>query len=220
MADMKDFGAMDIDDRGGVHDFHYEDAKHVQPNQGLTPSQTVGPFFAYGLTPGPYGYALSEIHKTVLTGEEIEGTPITLEGQVFDGAGNTVHDAVVELVQADHYGYYAGAERNHTFTGFGRSGTGANGPKGDTQFLFETIKPGPTQPNAAPCITLIIFMRGLLNHCITRVYFEGDDVSTDPILMQVSEARRNTLIAKELKPNHYRFDIHMQGEKETVFFDI
>jgi len=63
-------------------------------------------------------------------------------------------------------------------------------------------------------------MRGLLNHCITRVYFEGDDLSTDPILAQVPEARRNTLIAKHIQPNHYRFDIYMQGENETVFFDI
>lgn len=220
MADMKDFGAMDVEDRGGEHDYLYKDAKHIQPSEGLTPSQTVGPFFAYGLTPGPYGYPLPEIHKTNLAGDDIEGMPIKVEGQIFDGGGNTVHDAFVELIQADHKGHYASPERNDAFTGFGRMGTGANGAKGDTRFIFETIKPGITQEDAAPSLTLVIFMRGLLNHCITRVYFEGDDLSSDPILAQVPEARRDTLIAKEIKPNHFRFDIYMQGDNETVFFDI
>lgn len=220
MADMKDFGEMDVSDRGGKHDYHYDDAKHIPASPGLTPSQTVGPFFAYGLTPGAYGYPLEEIHTNNLVDDDMEGTRITIEGQVFDGTGSAVHDAVIELIQADHQGNYQSNTRNYAFAGFGRMGTGADGKEGDTRFVFNTIKPGITQEGGAPSITLIIFMRGLLNHCITRVYFEGDDLSSDPILSQVPEARRQTLIAKEITPNHYRFDIHMQGEKETVFFDI
>jgi len=222
MADMKEFGTMDVNDRGGKHDYHYEDAKHIPATAGLTPSQTVGPFFAYGLTPGAYGYPLSEMHLTKLAGDDVEGKRIIIEGQIFDGTGSSVHDAVVEIIQADDNGNYIKA-RNTAFTGFGRYGTGTNGPEangGDTRFVFETIKPGITQKDYASSITLVIFMRGLSNHCITRVYFEDDDVSSDPVLNQVPEARRNTLIAKHIQPNHYRFDIYMQGENETVFFDI
>lgn len=223
MADMKEFGEMDITDRGGKHDYRYEDAKHIPATGGLTPSQTVGPFFAYGLTPGAYGYPLTEMHTTKLASNEVEGERIIMEGQIFDGTGGSVHDAVVELVQADHNGNYSNSARNSAFTGFGRCGTGPDGPEangGDTHFKFETIKPGVTQNGAASSLILIIFMRGLLNHCITRVYFEGDDTANDPILNQVPVARRQTLIARKTGPNQYRFDIYMQGENETVFFDI
>jgi protocatechuate 3,4-dioxygenase alpha subunit len=220
MADMPGFGRMDVSDRGGPHDFSYEDARSVPASPGLTPSHTVGPFFAYGLTPGPYAYPLHEIHRTDLASAAVPGMRLMIEGQVFDGTGAPVHDAMVELLQADSSGIYAAAPRNDGFTGYGRCGTGAEGRGGDTHFRFRTIKPGVTLPGAAPFLTLIVTMRGLLNHCITRMYFPGDDVSRDPVLSQVPRHRRHTLLAKEAAPDRYRFDIHMQGENETVFFDI
>ena len=150
MADMPVFGAMDPDDRGGAHDYAYEDAGRVPSSPGPTPSQTVGPFFAYGLTPGAYGYPFREIHRSQLAGPEVEGTPITLEGQVFDAAGAAVHDAMIELLQADGSGRYVTEPRNDGFTGYGRVGTGAGGPSGDTHFRFRTIRPGATRPGYAP----------------------------------------------------------------------
>lgn len=220
MAEMQDFGKMDLSDRGGAHEFEYGDQSSTEASAGLTPSQTVGPFFAYGLTPGPYGYPLREVHRTDLAPAEVAGARILLEGQVFDGAGAPVHDAVIELVQADHAGAYVDAPRNDGFTGYGRCGTGAEGREGDTHFRFRTIKPGVTMPGAAPFLTLIVTMRGLLNHCVTRVYFPGDALSLDPVMRQVPPERRQTLVASEVAPGRYRFDIRMQGPDETVFFDL
>lgn len=223
MADMHGFGKMDWNDRAGKHDFFYGDAEATPPTRGVTPSQTIGPFFAYGLTPGPYGYAHDEIHTSHLAGDATEGEAITIEGRVFDGNGVSVHDAMVEIIQADAAGRYAREPRNDGFTGYGRFGTGASGKEedgGDTHFRFHTVKPGATQEGAAPFITVIVTMRGLLNHYITRLYFPDDDLSTDPVLQQVPEDRRQTLICRQLKGNRYGFDIHMQGDRETVFFDL
>lgn len=220
MADMHGFGKMNLEDRGGKHDYEYEDGRQVTATDGLTPSQTIGPFFAYGLTPGPYGYAYSEVHRTDLTGPDITGDTIVIEGQVFDGNGAPVHDALIEIVQADAGGAYATAPRNDGFTGHGRAGTGAGGPGGDTRFEFRTVKPGSTVPGHAPFVTVIVTMRGLLNHFITRAYFADDDHAGDPVLAQVPQERRATLIAALASPGRYRFDIHMQGPNETVFFDL
>lgn len=220
MADAEDVGAMDPDDKGGIHDYSYEDARSVPRSSGPTPSQTVGPFFAYGLTPGGYGYPLREIHRTALAGPEVAGDRITLEGQVFDAAGVSVHDAMVELLQADCNGTYAWERRNDGFTGYGRAGTGAEGPKGDTHFKFHTIKPGATLPEHAPFLTLILTMRGLLNHCVTRVYFPEDAWADDPVVLQVPQSRRATLVAEAIEPGRYRFNIRMRGDQETVFFDV
>ncbi len=223
MADKTLSNAMDINDRGGKHPFEYEDGQRVEASFGVTPSQTVGPFFAYGLTPGAYGYPLKDIHSSNLTGADRGKTTITLEGQVFDGDGASVHDALVEIIQADETGCYADSPRNDGFSGYGRCGTGSNGPAehgGDTRFSFVTIKPGSTGNGAAPFLTMIVTMRGLLNHCITRVYFEEDDLSSDPVLAQVPENRLHTLVARNVGTGRYRFDIHMQGENETVFFDL
>lgn len=220
MAEMQDFGKMDINDRGGKHTYEYDHAAQIPATPGPTPSQTVGPFFAYGLAPGPYGYAHEEIHETDLTTPDLEGTRIVIEGQVLDSSGMPVHDAVIEIVQADATGSYAEAPRNDGFTGYGRCGTGADGRDGKKAFEFQTVKPGATQTGAAPFITAIVTMRGLLNHCITRIYFPGDDVSGDPVMKQVPASRRHTLMARETGQNRYRFDVHMQGENETVFFDL
>ena len=220
MAEMQGFGKMDINDRGGKHTYEYDDVATTPATPGLTPSQTVGPFFAYGLTPGPYGYAHEEIHETDLTTPELDGERIVVEGQVLDSNGVAVHDAVVEFIQADASGAYASEPRNDGFTGFGRCGTGPDGKDGKKTYQFHTVKPGATQDGAAPFITVIVTMRGLLNHCITRIYFPGDDVSQDPVMKQVPAERRQTLMAQETGPGRYRFDIHMQGDNETVFFDL
>lgn len=206
-----------------AHEFSYPDEGRIQPTPGLTPSQTIGPFFAYGLTPRTYGYPLPEIHTNDLAGPDVAGTRITLSGKVFDANGDSVHDAMIELIQADSNGRYVTRPRNDSFTGYGRTGTGAQGPEaegGDTRFIFHTIKPGATGPGHAPFLTLIVAMRGLLNHCITRVYFPEDAWAEDPVMAFVPEHRRRTLLAMETSPQQYRFDIRMQGPEETVFFDL
>ena len=133
---------------------------------------------------------------------------------------------MVEIWQADAQGRYAhpadkrGA--NIRFKGFGRFGTGTDERN---RFAFETIKPGATEVGAAPHINVIVFLRGLLNHVYTRIYFpdEAEANATDPVLALVEEARRATLIATAgdaAEGTSYHFDIHMQGPLETVFFDL
>ncbi len=191
-----------------------------------TPSQTVGPFFAYGLTPGQYGYGHADVAGPVLRDGTTPGEAIRIEGCIYDGAGKTVPDAVVEIWQADGQGRYASqaaaAGANTAFTGFGRCGTGTL--PGD-MFVFETVKPGAPGDGQAPHATLVLFMRGLLTHLFTRIYFSDDAAlhTTDPVLAAVPDARRHTLVAQRRDTPQgpvYRFDIHMQGERETVFLDI
>lgn len=223
MADMHGFGKMDWSDRGGRHDYYYDDVATKKPSAGLTPSQTLGPFFAYGLTPGAYSYPHTEIHSNTLVTEAMEGDRITIEGHVYDGNGNSVHDAMVEIIQADSAGQYARKPRNDGFTGYGRFGTGATGKEevgGDTRFRFHTIKPGITKEGTASFITVVVTMRGLLNHYITRMYFPEDNLSRDPVVRQVPQKRRHTLVCRLIETGKYEFDIHMQGEQETVFFDL
>ncbi len=190
-----------------------------------TPSQTVGPFFAYGLTPEPYGYPLRSLVTGVLAEESSEGEPIRIVGQVFDGEGKVVPDALIEIWQADAAGRYAGSASggaNRPFIGFGRVGTGADP---ESRFIFETVKPGVAVPGQAPHIGVAVFMRGLLTHAYTRLYFSDEAAANaqDPVLARVPEARRATLIAERRETGRgivYRFDIHMQGARETVFFDV
>ena len=194
---------------------------------GQTPSQTVGPYFAYGLSPEQYGYGMTSIAGPELADETVPGSRIHIEGGVFDGKGEPVGDALIEIWQADAEGHYvrpAGA--NSRFTGFGRCGTGTHP---EMKFWFDTIKPGIATTDStgsgkpgAPHINVTVLMRGLLLHAFTRIYFpdEAEANTTDPVLLLVPEQRRHTLIATETAPGRYRFDIHMQGEDETVFFDI
>lgn len=183
-----------------------------------TPSQTVGPFFAYGLTAQQYGYNHSAVAGGDLRGDGVEGEPITLVGQVFDGEGNPVHDAMVEIWQADGEGRYPSKASNSAFSGFGRQGTGVDP---HMRFRFETIMPGAVDGTGAPHIDLIIFMRGALNHNYTRAYFEGHPANdSDPVLQAVPEQRRGTLMARHEASGIWVFNIHMQGEGETVFFDV
>jgi protocatechuate 3,4-dioxygenase alpha subunit len=160
-----------------------------------TPSQTVGPFFAFGLTPEQYGYPFNQVLPGRIEGN---GKRIVIVGQVFDGKGVAITDALVELWQEE---------------GVARQGTGTTI---DASFRFESVKP------SRPCIDVVVFMRGLLSHLYTRLYFDDEPQANeaDEVLASVLEDRRGTLIARHESPGHYRFDIHMQGEHETVFFDL
>lgn len=194
-----------------------------------TPSQTVGPYFAYGLTAEQYGYDHTQIARDVLVNSDTEGEHIRLIGRVFDGQGQAINDAMIEIWQANAAGRFnhpndARNDRklDSDFTGFGRFGTGTTA---DNHFEFSTVKPGSSQKGTAPYISVIVFMRGLPNHAYTRLYFsdEVDANNADPVLNKVEETRRPTLIAKRsetAKGIEYLFDIHMQGDLETVFFNF
>jgi len=197
----------------------------MHPRQ--TPSQTVGPYFAYGLSPDQYGYGeLSSLVGATLADEDTEGERVRIEGRVFDGAGEVIPDAMLEIWQADAQGRYAhpadARSSNATFTGFGRVGTGTDRLN---RYWFETVKPGAVDDTQAPHVNVIVFMRGLLTHAYTRLYFadEADANARDPVLATVPEERRSTLLAERHETPKgivYRFDIHMQGDRETVFFDL
>ncbi len=193
---------------------------------GLTPSQTVGPYFAYGLTPGGK-YAWNDAFSNDLVTPDAAGERIRVVGQVFDGDGAVIPDAMLEIWQADAQGRYANprdtrALPNASFKGFGRCGADANGG-----FSFDTVKPGvvpdPDGKPQAPHILLAVFARGMLLHLYTRIYFddEAELNAADPVLALVPAERRATLMAKrEAGGATYRFDVHLQGDDETVFFDI
>ncbi len=190
-----------------------------------SPSQTVGPYFAYGLTPEQYGYDFKAVAGNRLADETIEGERIRILGRVLDGAGNAVDDAMVEIWQADAQGRYAHPAdprgSNLAFRGFGRCGTGTDPER---RFIFETVKPGAVE-GQAPHITMCIMARGMLSHAFTRIYFsdEAEANAADAVLATVPEARRATLIAGREDSQAgaiYRFDVHLQGDQETVFFDL
>jgi len=183
-----------------------------------TPSQTLGPFFHDAL---PYAAGPN------LVSEGTEGERITVEGRITDGDGLAVTDALVEIWQADAQGRYNHPEdeqdkpRDEMFGGFGRAPTGEDG-----SFRFQTIKPGavPGLHDAmqAPHINICILARGVMKRMATRLYFAGEDSNRDdPVLNLVPEGRRRTLMAERAAGEPvYRMDIVLQGENETVFFDI
>jgi protocatechuate 3,4-dioxygenase alpha subunit len=188
---------------------------------GLTSSQTIGPFFHH---------ALLRDGQETLVRPETKGERVVIEGQVTDGAGAPVSDAMIEIWQANAAGRYDhpadGQDKpaDSAFHGFGRTGTDAAG-----RYRFETILPGPVPGRGnnlqAPHIAVSVFARGLLNHLATRIYFAGQPLNeTDPVLALIpDEAARRTLIATDVvgaPTRTYRFDIRLQGDGETVFFDI
>jgi protocatechuate 3,4-dioxygenase, alpha subunit len=189
-----------------------------------TPSQTVGPYFAYGLCPQQYDFDYKSLFTSVLADREAAGEHITIVGQVFDGDGNVVGDAMIEMSQVDANGHYPESREEILktgFHGFARMGTGTDPHK---RFIIETVKPGRANPDDAPHINVILTMRGMLLHTFTRIYFEDEAQANeqDAVLAAVPTERRGTLIARR-EPNSanvYRFDIRMQGDKETVFFDL
>jgi protocatechuate 3,4-dioxygenase alpha subunit len=188
----------------------------------LTPSQTVGPFFHNCLL-------RDGAHLPTLVRPETIGERIRLEGRVLDGDGAGVPDAMLEIWQANSFGCFQHpADRRElpldpAFTGFGRTGTDAEGG-----FWFETIRPGAVPFDAttlqAPHISIAIFGRGLLNHLFTRLYFADEPANAaDPILLRVPVERRDTLLARRDDRGGrtiYSLDLRLQGAGETVFFNL
>jgi protocatechuate 3,4-dioxygenase alpha subunit len=198
-----------------------------QRPDGITPSQTVGPYFKYGLTPNGE-YAWNDAFTNNLVTPDVSGERIRVEGTVFDGDGVPVPDCMLEIWQADAQGRFADPQDaralpNSSFRGFGRVGSDAKGG-----YVFDTIKPGPVaDPDGkpqAPHILLAVYARGMLLHLYTRIYFDDEAANAvDPVLALVPADRRATLIAKRktgaANPT-YALDIHLQGDNETVFFDV
>jgi protocatechuate 3,4-dioxygenase, alpha subunit len=182
----------------------------------LTPSQTVGPFFHDALVD-------EDRSKLVATGHP---SAVRIEGTVYDGAGEPVPDAMVEIWQANEAGRHEDPTDDREdpaldedFSGFGRSDTVKGG-----KFSFMTVKPGPVPGRdgslQAPHAMVSVFARGLLKRLVTRVYFpdEKDANSSDPILSSIEDPKlRESLIARE-DTGVLRFDIHLQGENQTAFF--
>jgi protocatechuate 3,4-dioxygenase, alpha subunit len=184
----------------------------------LTPSQTAGPYLALCL-PWPDGpYVVPA------------GTPgaITITGQMLDGAGEPVAEGLVETWQAGPDGRFAhpddprGSSQTPGFRGFGRCMTDPAG-----RYHIVTLRPGPLPAPGggceAPHLDVSVFARGLLDRVVTRVYFPDEQAANDadPVLRSVTApARRATLIAAPGPPGEFRFDIRLQGDRETVFFDV
>ncbi len=194
---------------------------------GPTPSQTVGPFFHYALPwrggadlvgDEPIGARpeLMPPEHDRLGGPKvkgaIEGEIIALEGVVLDGEGRPVPDALVEIWQADARGRYGNEQANGGFVGFGRACTDDEG-----RYRFRTVMPGAPGDGQAPHVVVGLFGRGLLKRLVTRIYFA--EAPDDPVLRLVPAARRGTLVARRLGST-FQFDIVLQGEHETVFFDV
>ena len=185
--------------------------KHVP-----TASQTVGPFFHIGLDP---------LCRGELAGSAVSGERVEIEGRVLDGDASPVPDALLEIWQADANGRYPSESENGElkgFRGFGRIPTDKNG-----RFRFTTIKPGsvegPDGAAQAPHLNVSVFMRGLLLRLVTRMYFPNEANDRDPVLSLVEPSRQATLIAHRsdlATPNVLRWNIVLQGEHETVFFEI
>ena len=186
-----------------------------------TPSHTVGPFYGYAL-PFPGGGDIAPV-----------GHPdtITVQGHVYDGEGNPLPDAFVELWGPDPEGNVSTTDgsirrdpasggylgRNGVeFTGWGRIQTDANG-----HWYARTLRPG-ARGRSAPYLSACVFARGLLVHLFTRIYLPGDEaaLAADPLLSGLDPARRDTLIAQDDGKGTYRFDIRLQGEGETVFLEF
>jgi len=187
---------------------------HPDPHRGplgQTPSQTVGPFFGYAL-PYPGGPDVRAAWQP---------DAIRLHGTVFDGAGDPIPDAIVEIWGADAAGRPS-PERGsfdrdqHGFTGFGRAAVDRDG-----HYSFTTVKPGPMREGSAPYLLVTLFGRGVTHHLFTRAYFddEAEANAADPLLSRVDVDRRDTLVARSDAPRSYRFDLRLQGDGETVFLD-
>lgn len=168
---------------------------------GPTPSQTIGPFFRFGM----------DWMQVDLVAPSDAGA-VTVAGRVIDGAGAPVPDALLEIWQADGLGRFP-PESQPGWTGFGRCLTDAEGG-----FSFTTVKPAPVD-GQAPHIDVSVFARGLLQRVVTRMYFPDEEAANedDAVLRSVPEDARASLIAVAGRGG-LRFDVHLQGEQETAFF--
>jgi protocatechuate 3,4-dioxygenase, alpha subunit len=191
----------------------------MTPGPQPTPSQTIGPFFHDAL--------LDEDRSELVSPDHPEA--IRIEGTVYDGEGEPVSDAMVEIWQANGAGRYDDPADDRedlplnpeTFSGFGRSGTDAGG-----RFSFVTVKPGPVPgPGGemqAPHIMVSVFARGLLKHVVTRIYFPDEEEANanDPVLSSIEDPElRKTLVAHD-GGDALRFDVYLQGENQTAFFEL
>lgn len=179
-----------------------------------TASQTVGPFFSF---------ALLDLARPELVPPDAPGA-IRIEGAVLDGEGAAVDDAMVEIWQADAAGRFAqpsGSPGAGAFTGFGRCGTDAEG-----RFWFVTRKPGVVcdadgRPQA-PHLDVSVFARGLLKRLVTRIYFPDEEAANaaDPVLSSLPSADDRATLVAVPSGGVLRFDIRLQGDRETVFFAV
>lgn len=185
---------------------------------GLTPAQTVGPFFEFSLLATPQSELVPPSAPDALR----------IEGRVFDGAGDPVNDALVEIWQAGPSGRYAHpADRREElpleagFTGFGRCGTDDEG-----RFSFVTVKPGPVPGQdgrmQAPHIDVSVLARGLLHRLVTRLYFpdEAEANANDPVLSSIADSALRATLVAEAHDGALRFDIRLQGDRQTLFFAV
>jgi protocatechuate 3,4-dioxygenase alpha subunit len=177
-----------------------------------TPGQTVGPF---------YGYALPFEKDNELLAPGSPGS-MRLQGTVYDGSGQAIPDAILEIWQPDAEGNIVQntgslVRDGYTFTGWGRGSVGNSGV-----YTFTTVNPGRTKPGAAAFISVVIFARGLTNRLFTRIYLPEDTeaLANDPLLSSLDPERRQTLIARRDPDGGLTFDIRLQGEGETVFLDF
>ncbi|KAB2788253.1 protocatechuate 3,4-dioxygenase subunit alpha [Brucella anthropi] len=204
----------------------------VQPLGYLkeTVSQTAGPYVHIGLTPnfvGINGIFEQDLGSGPLYDEKTTGERITIKGHVIDGIGAPIRDALVEIWQADAKGLYnspseTGGKADPGFRGWGRCPSHM-----DTgEFTFETIKPGRVSFKdgrlMAPHVTLWIVARGINLGLQTRMYFSDEAYANaeDPVLARIEHRSRAQTLIGQREGSVYHFDIHLQGEKETVFFDI
>ena len=192
-----------------------------------SPSQTAGPYVHIGCVPnfsGIEGVFPEDLGK-VMRQPKTKGEAITLKGTVYDGTGTPLKDAMVEFWQADADGIYSNGDPRGTgdpnFAGWGRiAGSYETG-----EWVMETIKPGrvphPSGAMMAPHVTMWVVARGINIGLQTRMYFPDEDNSADPILTKIEHQNRvPTLIASKEGDGVYRFDIRLQGEGETIFFDV
>ena len=188
-----------------------------------TSSQTLGPFFHFGLaTNAALGVIATPATPATPAAPAASGEHIELRIRVLDGAGAPVSDALIELYQADGDGQYARSDAAEGgFSGFGRLPTDADG-----RCRFRTIMPGVVRVGdtaQAPHVNVCLLSRGLLRQIYTRIYFDGDPgLMTDPLLAMVPAERRHTLLARPEPgdPGMWTFVIRLQGDDETVFFDL
>ncbi len=179
------------------------DAPDLTPTGG----QTVGPFYSFGLE-------YDGDNQLVPPGS---AGAVRLHGHVYDGAGEPVPDALLEIRQADASGHVptvAGSlhRDGFTFTGWGRCGTDLSG-----HYVFSTIEPAPVGDAPAAYFAVTVFARGLLNRLFTRIYLPDGAFERDPLLREVEEGRRETMVAERDGEASLRFDVHLQGPDETVF---